>query len=76
MRLGELQHAPETPVCGELGQVLLGSRRARQHEQDVIICDLTGCGAQDAAIAQLACTAFLESRVAEIRRPPFPDDER
>lgn len=59
-RLGELQHAADTPVSGELGQILVGSRKGRQQDGDVIICDLTGCGAQDAAIAQLAFAAFLD----------------
>lgn len=35
----------------ELGEVITGQRRGRQSPQDVTICDLTGTGVQDTAIA-------------------------
>ena len=38
-----------TPV--ELGEVIGGTRPGRQAETDITICDLTGTGAQDTAIA-------------------------
>jgi ornithine cyclodeaminase len=58
--LGELHHALEAGVVDaratftELGQVIAGQAKGRTHENDVTICDLTGTGAQDTAIAALA----------------------
>lgn len=58
--LGELHHALEAGVVdakttfAELGQVIAGQVVGRKHEHDVTICDLTGTGAQDTAIATLA----------------------
>ena len=56
LRLGETHHAVSagilTPegIHGELGEVLLGTRSGREDEE-LIVCDLTGVGAQDAAMA-------------------------
>jgi ornithine cyclodeaminase len=58
--LGELHHAieagviPESTQFAELGHVIAGSRPGRIHDDDITICDLTGTGAQDTAIAALA----------------------
>ncbi|MEX3952491.1 cyclodeaminase [Paraburkholderia sp. EG287B] len=58
--LGELRHAIEAhkvaPDRGfaELGEVIAGRREGRVHADDITICDLTGTGAQDTAIAVLA----------------------
>jgi ornithine cyclodeaminase len=58
--LGELHHAIEAGVVvedasfAELGQVIAGSRQGRTRDDDITICDLTGTGAQDTAIAALA----------------------
>ncbi len=41
----------------ELGAVVTGAVRARRSEADITICDLTGTGAQDTAIATLALAA-------------------
>jgi ornithine cyclodeaminase/alanine dehydrogenase-like protein (mu-crystallin family) len=56
VRLGETQHAisggilaPED-IHAELGEVLLGTRPGREGDE-LIVCDLTGVGAQDAAMA-------------------------
>lgn len=38
----------------ELGEVIAGAKSGRQAETDVTICDLTGTGAQDTAIATMA----------------------
>ena len=52
---GELEAAraagmmPETPP--ELGDIVTGSHPGRQNEDAISICDLTGTGAQDTAIA-------------------------
>lgn len=58
--LGELHHAVQAGNVSldadfaELGQVIAGLREGRRSEQDITLCDLTGTGAQDTAIAGLA----------------------
>lgn len=58
LRLGEVHHAVEAGVLepgsvDELGAVFIGQRPGRQGSE-LIVCDLTGVGAQDAAIAGAA----------------------
>ncbi|HSG81367.1 MAG TPA: ornithine cyclodeaminase family protein [Gemmatimonadota bacterium] len=61
--LGELHHAIEEGGLGpdsvhaELGEVLLGRKPGREGDE-LIVCDLTGVGAQDAAIAEVAWAAL------------------
>jgi ornithine cyclodeaminase/alanine dehydrogenase-like protein (mu-crystallin family) len=54
-RLGELQHVTDlaslAPKIAELGAVVSGMARGRSHDDEVTICDLTGVGVQDTAIA-------------------------
>ncbi len=58
--LGELHHAIEAGVVAadahfpELGQIIAGQTPGRTQRDEVTICDLTGTGAQDTAIATLA----------------------
>ncbi len=58
--LGELHHAIEAGAVArdaafaELGQVIAGRVPGRASDADVTICDLTGTGVQDTAIAALA----------------------
>jgi ornithine cyclodeaminase len=58
--LGELHHAIAAGVVAadatppELGQVIAGLRPGRVGRDDVTVCDLTGTGAQDTAIADFA----------------------
>ncbi len=58
--LGELHHAIDAGVYsvgqvrGELGEVVAGSNPGRTTGEQITICDLTGTGAQDTAIATLA----------------------
>lgn len=57
-RLGEIHHALEAGVLreeevyGELGDVVIGKLHGRQGDE-LIVCDLTGVGAQDAALAEV-----------------------
>lgn len=58
--LGELHHAiaagamsADTPYP-ELGQIIAGAAPGREHPDRITICDLTGTGVQDTAIATLA----------------------
>jgi ornithine cyclodeaminase len=61
LRLGETHHAVEAGVLAadqihaELGEVLLG-RRVGREAMETIVVDLTGVGAQDAAIAGVVWT--------------------
>ncbi|MGB5328927.1 MAG: cyclodeaminase, partial [Gammaproteobacteria bacterium] len=58
--LGELHHAIEKQLVKpsaefpELGQVIAHQLNGRQHSDDTTLCDLTGTGIQDTAIATLA----------------------
>lgn len=59
IRLGELHHAvqegalPPDGVYAELGQIVVGDLPGREGDE-TIVCDLTGVGAQDAAMAEAA----------------------
>jgi ectoine utilization protein EutC len=56
-RLGELHHALEhgiEPATVELGEITGGARPGRTRADQITICDLTGTGVQDTAIALLA----------------------
>jgi len=65
-RLGELHHALEAGVISEqseiteLGEITAGLKPGRQSESEITICDLTGVGVQDTAIARLAYQRALE----------------
>jgi ornithine cyclodeaminase len=56
--LGEIHHAleagrlTEKDVYGELGDIVVG-RLAGREDGELIVCDLTGVGAQDAALAEV-----------------------
>jgi ornithine cyclodeaminase len=59
-RLGELHHAiaaglaTDEQAFAELGQVIAGLAPGRSSAADITLCDLTGTGVQDTAIATLA----------------------
>ena len=56
-RLGELHHALEHGIelaVTELGEITSGARPGRTGPDQVTVCDLTGTGVQDTAIALLA----------------------
>lgn len=63
VRLGELHHAvqegavPPHSVYAELGQIVAGDLPGREGNE-TILCDLTGVGAQDAAMAEAAWKAL------------------
>ncbi len=56
-RLGELHHAvgagvvPEDMPVTELGELISGTKKGRINDKQVTVCDLTGTGVQDTAIA-------------------------
>ena len=59
-KMGELHHGIATGLISEdsdiieLGQITCGKKTGRTKEDQITICDLTGTGAQDTAIAVLA----------------------
>ncbi|HVN31102.1 MAG TPA: cyclodeaminase [Thermoanaerobaculaceae bacterium] len=65
-RLGELHHArtagclPSEDRIAELGEITSGRRHGREHDAQITICDLTGTGVQDTAIALLAHRRAVE----------------
>jgi len=67
MRLGELQHAlregilTEQSEIIELGEITSGSKPGRSSENQITVCDLTGVGVQDTAIAVLAYNLAIEA---------------
>ncbi|GMA61215.1 cyclodeaminase [Alicyclobacillus fastidiosus] len=65
LRLGEIHHAVERGEIDEhgvveLGDVVTGKRSGRVAEAQITVCDLTGTGVQDTAIAQLAFSRLRE----------------
>jgi ectoine utilization protein EutC len=53
--LGELHHAPALQrEVFELGSLIAESRKARSSAEQITVCDLTGTGVQDTAIANYA----------------------
>lgn len=68
-KLGELRSAREigfTAITPELGEIVAGSKSGRHRESDVTICDLTGTGAQDTAIATHALAAARKAGVGTV----------
>jgi ectoine utilization protein EutC len=64
-KLGELRSAIEAGLWNrgqpaELGEIVLGTKPGRALDDEVTICDLTGTGAQDTAIANFAYSLFEE----------------
>jgi ornithine cyclodeaminase len=59
-RLGELQHAiaagvlREEDVDADLGEIVAGTKPGRTNPDQITLCDLTGVGFQDTAVACLA----------------------
>jgi ectoine utilization protein EutC len=57
VRVGELQHAaaesllPANADIAELGELTAGDRPGREGPDEITVCDLTGVGVQDTAIA-------------------------
>jgi ectoine utilization protein EutC len=71
-RLGELQHAlaagtvTAATAVVELGELAAGKRPGRKNDSQITVCDLTGVGVQDTAIA---CFALGRARAKGLGRP-------
>jgi ornithine cyclodeaminase/alanine dehydrogenase-like protein (mu-crystallin family) len=69
-KLGELRaarlagHLANTPP--ELGEIIAGTKPGRRSERDITICDLTGTGAQDTAIATYAVRAAKAAQAGTV----------
>ena len=67
---GELQHLgrdgqlPAGLEVSELGELVTGRRPGRESMREITVCDLTGTGAQDTAIANLAFGKALGREIA------------
>ena len=65
-RLGELHHGLEEGIISrddeifELGELTSGQKPGRRNDEEITICDLTGVGVQDTAIALLAYRKAVE----------------
>lgn len=64
-KLGELRaaleaHAVRQEQAVELGEILVGKAKARSSSEEITLCDLTGTGVQDTAIALFAHRRALE----------------
>jgi ectoine utilization protein EutC len=70
-RLGELHHGLAAGVIAEdngiveLGDITAGRHSGRQNDDQITVCDLTGTGVQDTAIALLA---YRKARQAQLGR--------
>lgn len=68
-RLGELHHGLDEGVISqddeviELGDLTSGRKSGRRSNEEITICDLTGVGVQDTAIALLAYRKAMEKRL-------------
>jgi ornithine cyclodeaminase len=71
-RLGELHHGLAAGVIAdddsiiELGDIITGHRPGRQNDEQITVCDLTGTGVQDTAIALLAYRRARELGLGQV----------
>jgi ectoine utilization protein EutC len=69
LRLGEIHHAVTagviqmSDIAGELGEVVSGAIPGRLRPDEITVCDLTGVGVQDAAIAGLVVRKALAADI-------------
>ena len=70
LALGEIHHAVNAAlldpsrIYAELGEIVTGRKPGREADE-LIVCDLTGVGAQDAAIAEAAWRRLGEAQCAD-----------
>ncbi|MEI6669728.1 MAG: ornithine cyclodeaminase family protein [Acidobacteriota bacterium] len=74
-RFGELSHAlrlglmRESDVWAQLGDIVAGKKAGRTRDDQITICDLTGVGFQDTAIAALAWARVQSNGLASAAWP-------
>ena len=70
--LGDLHRAitdgviPADRNFDELGQVIAGQATARESDDQITVCDLTGTGAQDTAIATHALKVAVDRGMGQL----------
>lgn len=79
-RFGELSHAlrdglmRESDVWAQLGEIVAGRKAGRTRDDQLTVCDLTGVGFQDTAIAALAWARANEKGPAPAAEPVIRGD--
>jgi ornithine cyclodeaminase len=68
LAMGEFHHAADAGLLSdaslvELGQIVTGQEKGRIDEDQITLCDLSGTGVQDTAIAHLALEKAAERRI-------------
>jgi len=69
VNLGELHHAiedgavSEEDVHAELGEILLGVKSARETDDEITVCDLTGTAVQDVVTSQIVYERALKKKI-------------
>lgn len=72
LKLGEIHHAvnegilPMDAEISEIGEIISGRKLSRQNDQEITVCDLTGVGVQDTAIALLAFQAARQKGLGTV----------
>ena len=80
LKFGEIHHAVESgvllesDVAGELGDVISGRVTGRANDQEITVCDLTGVGVHDAAIAGLAYRKLISRESSNTQTQPEARD--
>ena len=74
VQMGDSHHAVAAGLLDparlvELGDIVSGRQMGRPSPEAITVCDLTGTGIQDTAIARLACQAAREAGVGMDLRP-------
>jgi ornithine cyclodeaminase len=62
---GEIQHMRDGDVYAELGELVNGTKRARERDDEVTVADLTGVGVLDAAMASYVARRAVEQGLGE-----------
>ena len=71
-KLGELRSAIEKGIVNnfkdfvELGDIILDKNKGRKLEKDITLCDLTGTGVQDTAVATYALSIVKKNKLGKI----------
>ena len=47
----------------EVGEIINGTKKGRKSDHEIIICDLTGTGVQDTAIARFAFEKAIKNKM-------------
>jgi ornithine cyclodeaminase len=62
---GEIQHMVGGQVHAELGELVNGTKRGREGDDEITVADLTGVGVLDAAMANYVAVSARDARLGE-----------